>query len=68
MKKYKINNENKTKLPSDESMDRQKNFGKLFHEYENFTKRPKKPIYKNPKYFLFLFVIALLSYLLSNFF
>ena len=68
MKKYKINKENKTKLPSDESLDRQKDFGKLFHEYENFTKRPKKPIYKNPKYFLFLFVIALLAYLLAEFF
>ena len=67
MKKYKINKENELKTPSDESLNKHKDFGKLFSEYENFTKRPKKPIYKNPKYFLFLFLIITLAYILAEY-
>lgn len=63
MRKYKLNSDNNPKLPSDESIEKQKDFGKLFHEYENFTKRPKKPMYKDPKYFLLLVVLLLLAYL-----
>ena len=68
MKKYKINKDNKKILPSDKKMEAKKDFGKLFHEYENFTKRPKKPMYKNPKYFLFLFIIVLIAYILTEYF
>lgn len=64
MKKYKLNTDNNPKLPSDESIEKQKDFGKLFHEYEDFTKRPQKPMYKNPKYFLLLLVVLLLAYLI----
>ena len=67
MKKYKINKDKTPNIPSKESMDKQKDFGKLFHEYESFTKRPKKPIYKNPKYFLFLFLIIVVVYLISEY-
>lgn len=63
MKKYKINNE--SNLPSDEAINKQKqDFGMLFHEYEKVTKRPKKPIYKDPKYFFLLLVLALVAYLI----
>ena len=67
MKKYKLNKDKKPVLPSKEKMDKQKDFGKLFHQYENFTKRPKKPIYKDPKYFLFLMIIVVIVYLISEY-
>lgn len=67
MKKYQLNKDKKPSLPSKEAMDKQKDFGKLFHQYENFTKRPKKPIYKDPKYFFFLLLIAAIFYLISEF-
>lgn len=67
MKKYTLNKDKKPSLPSKEAMAKQKDFGKLFHQYENFTKRPKKPIYKDPKYFFFLLVIVVIVYLISEF-
>lgn len=67
MKKYKLNKDKKPDLPSKEAMDKQKDFGKLFHEYEKYTKRPKKPIYKDPKYFLFLLIIVMIVYLISEY-
>lgn len=62
MKKYTLNTENKPAVPNDDTIGKHKDFGALFHEYENFTKRPKKPLYKDPKYFLLLIIIAILSY------
>lgn len=67
MKKYRLNKNKKPSLPSKEAMEKQKDFGKLFHNYENFTKRPKKPIYKDPKYFFFLLIIIAIVYLISEF-
>ena len=67
MKKYNLNKDKKPSLPSKKQMAKHKDFGRLFHEYENFTKRPKKPIYKDPKYFLFLFIIAVIVYLISEY-
>lgn len=66
MKEYKINNDKKS-IPPKEVIQQKKDFGKLFHEYEKITKRPKKPIYKNKKYFFFLLLIALLTYLIVEF-
>jgi len=67
MKKYKINKDKKPSLPSKEKMSEQKDFGKLFHQYESYTKRPKKPIYKDPKYFFFLLIIVVIVYLISEY-
>ena len=67
MKKYKLTKDKKLGLPSKEAMEKQKDFGKLFHHYDNFTKRPKKPIYKDPKYFFFLLIIVAIVYLISEF-
>lgn len=66
MKKYRVNNH--SQLPSDERIKSQKqDFGMLFHEYEKVTKRPKKPIYKDPKYFFLLLFIALAAYIIYEF-
>ncbi|MEN8929124.1 MAG: hypothetical protein ABF242_02395 [Flavobacteriales bacterium] len=67
MKKYQLNKDKSPEIPSKEKRDKHKDFGKLFHSYENFTKRSKKPIYKDPKYFLFLFMIVVIVYLITEF-
>ena len=66
MKKYKLNTDKKSITPSNQSMENQKDFGKLFHQYENLAKRPKKPLYKDPKVFLIIVIVSLLVYLVFN--
>jgi hypothetical protein len=60
MRKFKLN-KSKTNEPSAESMKRYKDFATLSHQYERIAKRPKKPIYKDPKLFLFLLIIGLIA-------
>lgn len=67
MKKYKLNKDKKLLSPSKQKMESQKDFGKLFHHYEKFTKRPKKPLYKDPKYFFFLLILVVLAYFISEY-
>ena len=66
MKKYKLNTDKESITPSKSSVENQKDFGKLFHSYENLSKRSKKPLYKDPKFFLIIVVIAVLSYVIFN--
>ncbi len=67
MKKYKINRENKeTPIPSDEVIAKYKNFKQLNVSYNEFTKRPKVPLYQNKKMFLFLLLIGLVAWLISD--
>lgn len=64
MKKYQLNTEKKSITPTPKSVEAKKDFGKLFHEYEKYTKPPKKPIYKDPKFFFFLLIVALVAYII----
>ena len=64
MRKFKINNEQKSKEPTKEQMARYKDFASVSHRYEHLTKRPKKPLYKDPKLFLLLLIIGLVFLLL----
>ena len=66
MRKYKINRTNKEQTPTSESIAKRKNFRKLWHEYDRYTKRPTKPIYKDKKLFFFLLMIALMALILSQ--
>lgn len=63
MRKFKLNTE-KPKEPSTENMKRYKDFASLSHQYDRITKRPKKPLYKDPKLFLFLLLLGLIALLL----
>ncbi|MDG2246890.1 MAG: hypothetical protein P8L71_11075 [Flavobacteriales bacterium] len=59
MKKFKIDNNVEKKDPS-----KYKDFGKLVTNYESTLNRlHKKPLYKDPKAFLFLVMIILVAYL-----
>ena len=60
MRKFARNTDNKNLTPTKEQIDRQKDFARLHHEYERLTKRGKKPIYKDPKLFLLIFLLGLI--------
>lgn len=60
MRKFTINNEKKSDEPTKEQLARNNDFTSLSHRYERLTKRPKKPIYKDPKLFLFLFLLGII--------
>lgn len=64
MRKFSINKSKKSIEPSDEQIKRHKDFSHLSHEYEQLTKRPKKPIYKDPKRFLYLLIFLIVIYLI----
>ena len=67
MKQYKINREQKEQvIPSDEVIAKYRNFKQLNVSYNEFTKRPKVPLYKNKKMFLFLMLIGLVAWLVSE--
>jgi hypothetical protein len=66
MKKYKINRTDKENLPSDETIEKFKSFSKFQVSYDEALKRNKKPLYKNPKMFLFLVIIALAAYFIAT--
>lgn len=64
MRKFKINRTDK-KAPKMPNANRYKDFSKLSHEYDNYLKRQKKPLYKNKKSFFILLLIILIVYLIS---
>ena len=64
MRKFTLNKEAKKKEPTREQINRYKDFSRLSHDYERIVKRPKKPLYKDPKLFLYLFLLGLILYLI----
>ena len=59
MRKFILNKDKKKLDPTDEQIKRQKDFSRLHHDYERLTKRGKKPLYRDPKLFLLLFILGL---------
>ena len=66
MRKYKVNREQAVKLPSKEAMAKYKDFSRLTHEYDNIVKRPKKPLYRDKKMFIFILIVALMAVLIAR--
>jgi hypothetical protein len=64
MRKFTLNKEKKDLNPTDAQIKRQKDFTRLHHEYEKLTKRGKKPLYRDPKMFLFLFIIGIIVWII----
>lgn len=64
MSKFSINRNQKSKEPTDEQINRHKDFSRLSANYDLLVKRNKKPLYKNPKLFLYLFLFAVILYLI----
>ena len=67
MKKYTINKDKKANKLTDTQIMKHKNFDHLFMSYNDLTKRKKLPIYKNKKWFLFLILLTLAAYVISEF-
>ncbi|TND05560.1 MAG: hypothetical protein FD123_3640 [Bacteroidetes bacterium] len=54
--------------PSDESINRHKDFSKVHASHQRMTKPLyKTPLYKNPKVFLVLLLILLLVYVIAEY-
>ena len=64
MRKYKVNREQPVKMPSKEAIEKYKDFSRLRHEYDDYVKRPKKPLYKDRKMYWFILLILLITYLI----
>lgn len=64
MKKFILNKDKKELNPTDEQIKRQKDFSRLHHDYEKLTKRSKRPLYKDPKLFMLLFILGLVLFLI----
>lgn len=64
MKKFILNKDKKELNPTDEQIKRQKDFSRLHHDYEKLTKRSKRPLYKDPKLFMLLFILGLVLFLM----
>ena len=66
MKKYTvIKNKRPIKL-TEEQIIKHKNFDKLFMSYEDLTKRNRVHLSKSKKRFLYLLILALVAYILSQ--
>ena len=66
MRKFSVNKKKKNTIPTDEQIRRHKNFSRLSHDYELLTKRPKKPIYKDPKKFFYVIIAGIILYFLFS--
>lgn len=67
MKEYKLNKTKKeTATPTDEVINKYKNFDNIRAQYNDVVKRPKQPLYKNRKLFFFLVLIGLVAWLVAE--
>ncbi len=71
MKKYTLNKDkkedfNKIEVPSDAVINKYKSFDQLRMSYDDVTKQPAQPLYKNKKFFLFLILIAVVAWVISE--
>lgn len=63
MRKFKVIKQAKPAEPTKEQMARYKDFATLSHQYERIAKRPKRPLYRDPKLFMLLLIIGLVMLL-----
>lgn len=64
MRKFKVIKNAKPTEPTSEQLKRYKDFATLSHKVDRITKRPKKPLYRDPKLFMLLLIIGLMALLL----
>lgn len=66
MREYKLNKDKKeTTTPTDEVINKHKNFDNLRAQYQDIVKPPKQPLYKNRKLFLLLLLIAVVAWVVA---
>jgi hypothetical protein len=47
-------------------VNKYKNFDKIRAQYEDIVRRPKTPLYKNKKLFLFIIIVGILAWLVAE--
>ena len=66
MRKYKLNRTHERTVPTDAMVNKYKNFDKMRAQYEDVVRRPKTPLYKNKKLFLFIIIVGILAWLVAE--
>lgn len=66
MRKFEINKTNEKIEPTKTQINRQKDFSRLRHQYEQLTKRGKKPLYRDWKRLLFWIMMGVVLYLIFS--
>lgn len=67
MREYKLNKDKKDQAtPSDEVINKYKNFDNIRVQYDDVVKPPKQPLYKNRKLFFLLLLIGLVAWLVAE--
>ena len=64
MRKFERTSKENPQEPTKEQLERYKDFASLSHSYERLTKKPKKPLYRDPKLFIFLLLLGIIALLL----
>ncbi|MBX2973018.1 MAG: hypothetical protein KF797_07940 [Flavobacteriales bacterium] len=64
-RQYRITPEGPPRL-TDAEIARYRDPKRLIYNYTKAVQRPKRPLYKDPKAFIFLLLIVLLAYLISE--
>jgi hypothetical protein len=64
--RFRISPEGPGREPSDDELRRYRDSGKLIHNYQRARDRLRRPIYRDPKAFLILLLIALVAWLVSQ--
>lgn len=64
-RRYRITPEGR-RQPTDAEIARYRDPKRLLYNYSRAVQRPQKPLYRDPKAFLFLLLIILLAYLISE--
>ena len=66
MRKFAINKEKDKIEPTSEQISRNKDFSRLHHQYEQFSKRGKFLLFRDKKRLLLWIIIAVILYLVLS--
>jgi hypothetical protein len=64
MRKFRIHTKPGSQEPTRGQIARYKDFSNLNHRYDRITKRPRRPLYRDPRLFLLLLVLGIVILLL----
>ncbi len=65
-RRYRITPEGQGQQPTDAELARYRDPKRLIYNYTNAVQRPKRPLYRDPKAFLFLVLIVLFAIYISE--
>lgn len=66
-RRYRITPEGRSQQPTDSEVARYRDPKRLMYNYERAVRKPRRPIYRDPKAFLVLLLIVLLAFFITEF-